>query len=74
MATTGDPWQHQRVLQYIKTNGFGTITLQFPDELLQHATTVAQELQQLLRKEGSAAKVEDPAAYAHCEPVPVTLS
>lgn len=53
-----DVWEHHRVVEYIQQHGYSRITLQFPDDLLQHATSVAQELQQLLR--GSpAAKASD---------------
>lgn len=50
-------WEHQRVAQYIFTHGFSRVTLQFPDELLSHAPTIARQLQLLLQQQGSAAKV-----------------
>jgi len=52
-----DPWEHGRVVGHVQNHGYSRITLQFPDELLQHASTVAQELQQQLLQRGSTAKV-----------------
>lgn len=55
-------WEHERVAQFIQGHEYSRITLQFPDDLLQHAPAVAQELQQLLVQNGSGAKVRATAA------------
>lgn len=57
------------MLQYIQRHGFTRITLQFPDDLLPHAASVAQELQQLLLASGSGAKVGRGQAVC-CERLP----
>jgi diphthamide biosynthesis enzyme Dph1/Dph2-like protein len=50
-------WEHERVVHFIQGYEYSRITLQFPDDLLQHAPAVAQDLQQLLVQNGSGAKV-----------------
>lgn len=57
MADSTDVWEHQRVLQYITANDFKRVTLQFPDDLLCHAHSIARELQQLLQQHGLPTKV-----------------
>jgi diphthamide biosynthesis enzyme Dph1/Dph2-like protein len=52
-----DTWEYERVVDYVQRHQYTRITLQFPDDLLQHAPSVAQELQQLLLNAGSTAKV-----------------
>jgi diphthamide synthase subunit DPH2 len=57
VLTSGVIWEHERVVQYIQEHGYSRTTLQFPDDLLQHAPAVAQDLEQLLVQKGSGAKV-----------------
>lgn len=52
-----DVWEHSRVVSYVQRHGFSRVTLQFPDDLLAHAPTVAQKLQTRLQRAGSPAKV-----------------
>lgn len=59
LDNTVDVWEHKRVLDFIRNNGFTRITLQFPDELLQHAHSVAADLQKLLLLAGFKAQVCD---------------
>lgn len=56
-ASPVDTWEHERVVEYVNRHKYTKITLQFPDDLLQYAPSVAQELQQLLLNTGSTAKV-----------------
>jgi diphthamide biosynthesis protein 2 len=67
-----DTWEHERLVKYIQRHNFTRITLQFPDDLLQHAPSVAQELQQLLLNKGSAAKVGHTDSEASFTSLPFT--
>lgn len=50
-------WRIRDAADYVVSRRFGVVTLQFPDELLQHSTVIARELQAKCREKGHAAQV-----------------
>ena len=50
-------WRIEAAADYVCGRRFGVVTLQFPDELLQHSTRIARELQAKCREQGHVAQV-----------------